>query len=798
MTQNAEALLAPPRQVRQRRLGHIAVQVHPARAPCAVARDLANFIQGQPAVDTVEHDPSCGVLVVHYDERRGAARLLRGALLDRLVVSGPPPEPQRPLPLEVNVAHEVPGRLRLRLGRTPRETVGQLADFIRTVDGVLEVAASSPGQSVLVRFDPRVTDKGRILECIASAPPATWGGTKPAHSSPRIGWTKAAFSLAVLASAVSGVLPVPWIVGAVAVTAVPPFRRALRSLGERRVNVDVIDATAITVCLARAEPITASVITSLLAIGDLILDHTHARAHGAIAGLIRLDDGVAYLLDSADASHQPKRVRPADLRPDDCIVVYPGGRVPADGVIVNGGLSVDEKALTGESVPQERLVGDRVLAASVVLHGQAVVRVERAATQTVAARILQILASAGSKPMTLQRNAERSADQLVLPTFGIAGAAWALTGVIDRLTSVLITDFGTGVRVAVPSAALAAMTLAAREGVLVKGASFLERLSEVDTIVFDKTGTLTEGVPEVTDVVRIGGPSEIEIAAFAAAAEGNQSHPIAHAIRRHAARVEAPSWEAELGSETYRIGLGLEARVQGHRVCVGNGRMMIRLGIDPTRGEGIQQTFARKGASSLMVAVDGELSAVIAYADAARQESREVVAKLRAGGRRQVLLLSGDGRAPVEAIARQIGIDRAIGEVLPEQKAEVIRALKAEGRKVAMVGDGINDAPALALADIGISLHGASDVATETADVVLLEGGLKRLPVAFQLADNAMARVKQVLAIVLVPNAAAIAAGALGFISPVIAAVVNNGSTIAAAVHAIAPLLRRGGPRRPP
>jgi P-type Cu2+ transporter len=407
---------------------------------------------------------------------------------------------------------------------------------------------------------------------------------------------------------------------------------------------------------------------------------------------------------------------------------------------------------------------------------------------------VQILEGAGAKPMTLQRNAERYADRLVLPTFVTAGAAWAMSGVVDRLTSVLITDFGTGVRVAVPTAALGAMTLAAREGVLVKGATFLERLSEADTIVFDKTGTLTLGVPEVTAVVRLGRWSEGEIAALAAAAESNQAHPIADAIRRHARDIDAPAWEAELGSEKYRIGLGLEARVGGRRVSVGNARMMRESGIEPGLAAGVQHELAGRGASNVLVAIDGEIAGVIGYADAPRPESGEVVAALKAGGRRRVLLLSGDAREPVEAIARHVGIDEAIAEVLPEAKADVVRRLRAEGRKVAMVGDGINDAPALAVADVGISLHGGTDVALETADVVLLEGGLARLPAVFRVADEAMARVKQVLGVVLVPNAVAIAAGALGFINPITAAVINNGSTVVAAAHAIAPLLRRARP----
>ncbi len=765
------------------------MSVHaPGEAPPDL-REVAEFIRRHDGVSEVLHDAPSGEIVVRYDERRGTARFFRGALLDRVSATRPvkTPEPQR---LQITIAHELPGRVRLRVAGAPPEAIERLAAFIATLQGVERARASPAAGSVLVLFDPHVTDTAAVLAQIADAPPTTWPAATPPDKPPYVEWVKAGFSTAVMAGAITGLVPAPLMLGAVAITAIPPFRRALTNLAQGRVNVDVMDATAITVCVVRAEPITASVITALLAVGDLILDRTHARTRRAISRLMQLDDGEAFLLGEHDST--PKRVHPRDLRPGHRIVVYPGSRVPADGVVVDGSLAVDEKALTGESVPRERFTGDHVLAASVAVHGQAVVEVERAGGDTVAARILQILEGAGSKPMTLQRNAERYADRLVLPTFGAAGAAWALSGIVDRLTSVLITDFGTGVRVAVPTAALTAMTLAAREGVLVKGATFLERLSEADTIVFDKTGTLTLGVPEVTTIVRTSRRfSELEVAAFAAAAESNQSHPIADAIRRHAERVEAPRWEAELSSERYRIGLGLEATVNSRPVCVGNARMMREAGIDPTSGELAQAGLASRGESSVMLAVDGELVAVIGYADAPRPESRDVVARLKAGGRRRVLLLSGDSRAPVEAIARHVGIDEAIGDVLPENKADVVRRLKAEGRKVAMVGDGINDAPALAVADIGISLHGGTEVALETADVVLLEGGLARLPAVFAVADEAMARVKQVLGVVLVPNALAIAAGALGLINPVMAAVINNGSTIAAAGHAAAPLLRR-------
>lgn len=751
---------------------------------------LARWVGAQEGVHAVFYDRPSGTLVVRYDERRAPVRFLRGALADRLAVRQPQPV-AAPKRIEISVVHEVPGRVRVALGGAPPEAASRLASFLATLPGVDSARASPATGSVLVLFAAAVTSSRVLLQEIARTPPAHWPAGKPAQKPAWIEWAKAGGSLVVMSAAIAAIVPPPLMLAAVAATALPPFRRAVRSLAAGHVNVDVMDAVAITVCLARAEPITGSIITSLLAIGDLILDRTHARARTAISHLMKLDDGEAYTLD---ANGVPKRVHPRELKPGMRVVVYPGGRVPVDGRIVDGSLSVDEKALTGESLPRDKVVGDHVMAASVVIVGQAVVEVERAGGDTVAARIVSILEGAGAKPMTMQKNAEKYADKLVLPTFATAGAAWALSGAIDRLTAVLITDFGTGLRVAVPTAALTAMALAAREGVLVKGATFLERLAEADTIVFDKTGTLTLGVPHVTQVVVVGALSSAEMVALAAGAEGNQTHPIADAIRRHATEIGAPTYDPPL-EESYRIGLGLEARVGGRRVCVGNARMMRELGIDPESAESPRERLASEGTSSVLVAVDGELVGLIGYADAPRPESAAVVLALRAKGRRRILLLSGDARGPVEAIARTVGIDEAVAEVLPEHKAEIVRRLKSEGRRVAMVGDGVNDAPALAVADVGISLHGGTDVALETADVVLLEGGLDRLPGVFKLADEAMARVKEVLGVVLVPNALAIVAGALGFINPIAAATINNGSTIVAAAHAVAPLFRT--PRRP-
>ncbi len=751
-------------------------------------RGLVRWASSFEGVESVRHDAEHDTLVIRYDERRTAGELLRGALLDRMFAAKPKPVASA---MRVSVVHSLPDRLRLRVHGGSERVVEQLAAWIEGLDGVERARAQPAIRSIVVFFDAAAISEAQIVVRAEAVPQVDLPAPPPTPPSPQLEWLKTGFSTAALIAAISGVVPPPVVFGAIAIAAVPPFRRAIASLAQREINVDVMDATAIAVCFAIGEPITAGIITALLALGDLILERTQARAHRAISELMHLDDGVAFVTDGTTV----RRVHPRELAPGMHIVVYPGARVPADGVIVDGSLALDEKALTGESLPRDRGVGDRVMAASVALHGQATVAIERAGGDTVAGRIVRILEGAGQKPMTLQRNAQRIADRLVPPTFATAGIAWALSGMVTRATSVLITDFGTGVRVAVPTAALTAMTVAARQGVLVKGATFLERLAEADTIVFDKTGTLTLGVPEVKAVVPCRSAVDDGRARRLRRRRRRATSTWASDRRRDPPPRRRPAARRRGGrkpnSETYRIGLGLVARVANHDIHLGNTRFLREAGIAAGAAEGVRDELASRGISSVVLAIDHELAAVIGYADEPRPESARVVAQLKAGGRRRVMLLSGDARGPVAAIAAQLGIDEAVAEVLPADKADVVRKLKASGRKVAMVGDGINDAPALAVADIGISLDGGTEVALETADVVLLEGGLERLPAVFDVADSAMRRVKEVLGIVLVPNAIAIAAGALGLINPITAAIVNNGSTIAAAAHAVWPLVRK-------
>ena len=355
----------------------------------------------------------------------------------------------------------------------------------------------------------------------------------------------------------------------------------------------------------------------------------------------------------------------------------------------------------------------------------------------------------------------------------------------------LITDFGTGFRIAVPTTALTAMALAAREGVLVKGAQYLERLSKTDVIIFDKTGTLTSGVPEVVEVVTKRGTTESTLVRWCASAEARHEHPVARALKSYANEHGIQLVEPEPGSEEYAVGLGLSARVEGRRVRVGRAIWMEsqQLKISAAFKRRLAG-FEKNSRSSLCVAVDDEVIGLVCYSDGTRRESEAIVRRMQSDGRRRIVLLSGDSPEVVKNLASSVGIDEAVGGLLPHEKAEYVKSLQEAGSVVAMVGDGINDAPALAAADVGISMTGSTDVALEAADVVLLSGGLARLEKAFQISDWTMTSVRQNLAIIVAPNAIAIALGAFGLIGPPLAAIINNGATILAALVGTLPLLR--------
>jgi manganese/zinc-transporting P-type ATPase C len=393
----------------------------------------------------------------------------------------------------------------------------------------------------------------------------------------------------------------------------------------------------------------------------------------------------------------------------------------------------------------------------VVREGKLYLRAAKVGKETLGAKIVELVRNASIRETRMQNYAEQFADRIVPWSFIGATGAFLTMGNVNLAASLLIVDYGTGIRVAAPTTVLSATAKGARHGILIKGRRYLEQLAQVDAIVFDKTGTLTRGRPEIIDVIAYSanGLGTDRILALAAAAQQRLTHPVAEAIV-HTATARGLSIPERDGSE-YLIGMGVEVPVAGSLIHVGSQRFMSLKGISLGRAAENLRRIDDAAAAPIFVAIDGELRGVLVLADPLRPEAPAVVKALRARGRKEIVMLTGDHGTVAKTVAEALGIERYIAEALPDHKAELVRALQAEGRTVAVVGDGINDSPALAQADVGIAVRGGAEVAQETAHVTLLEGNLWKIPQAIDISRESIHLIQQNWQLTFYPNTAAIA-----------------------------------------
>jgi heavy metal translocating P-type ATPase len=753
-----------------------------ARKGSAEATALEAWLLERIDVTRFEQRIGTGAFYVDYDDGTALPGRFIRSLRDKVHLLNL----SEPEPFDIEAVHSLRGRVRLRMTGIGERQIATLAMLTAGLPGVKRTGHLPGGRTMLVVYDPEALNEKLILNAVWKSDPADWA--REWHEPAPMRWGGAISGTWVLLMCLTRALPFPWLAFGVVTNTLRPLGRSIAALRKGEISIDLLDVAATFAALATGRPTTAAFVIWMVGVGDLLLDISANKARSALSMLMqRKEQDTPRMLPDGSVETVPVGA----LCVGDHFIVHTGHGIVADGRVVSGLAEVDEKSLTGESHLLSKKRGDRVLASTVVVEGSLVVEVESSGKNTEAAKIERILNTVGSKPLTLQRDALDFASKLVPPTFGVAWLAAALSGDMTRAVCVLITDFGTGIRIAVPTTALTAMSLAAREGVLVKGAQYFERLSKVDVIIFDKTGTLTSGTPEVVEVIATRGMKEATLIKLCASAEAQYDHPVAKALKTYARQHGIGLVAPEPRSEEYAVGLGLSARVRGRRVRVGRATWMASQKLKVGRSlEKHLARFKRERVSSLCVAVDDEVVGLVAYSDGTRPEAAAIVEELRANGRRKVVLLSGDSPEVVKNVARAVGIDEALGGLLPEEKADFVRRMRAGGCVVAMVGDGINDAPALALADVGISMAGSSDVAIETADVVLLDSGLSRLEKAFRISDRAMSSVRQNLGVIVVPNAIAIALGAFGLINPAIAAVVNNGATFLAVAVGTIPLLR--------
>ena len=554
---------------------------------------------------------------------------------------------------------------------------------------------------------------------------------------------------------------------------------------EKRLNVDFLDTLAISASLIQGNLVAGSLITWLIKLGDWIRDLTASGSKRAISDLLEYRNKTAWVLRDGNIVS----VESDHLRVGDHVVVFPGEMIPVDGEIIEGRALIDQKTITGEGLPVSRTIGEAAFAATVIREGQITLRAVSVGNQTTAGQIVKLIDSAPVGDTRMQNHAEKLADKLVMPTLGLATATTVLTGDFNRFLSLVIVDYGTGIRVAAPTAVLSSMTRAARSGIIIKSGRHMERLAEVDTIIFDKTGTLTSGLPEVSQVITYDENfSEITLIGMAAAAESKLQHPVAEAIRRKARRLGCNI--TMCNEPKYSVGMGVEAEVDGYEIHIGNERFMRHANININKSSIQRSNLENSGYSCLYLAVDGNLAALIPYADQIRPESQSIIRRLNNLGIKNTIMLTGDTSTVARAVSEKLSISRYIADMLPADKADVVKDLQSRGHVVAMVGDGINDSPALSYADVGIAMKHGAEVTHESADVVLMEDSLEKLLEAVDIARGSIDLIKQNYAIVIGMNTVALALSLPGgLVSPSVTALISNGSAILASVNAIRPLI---------
>ena len=690
------------------------------------------------------------------------------------------------------------------------EEKGLIAD---TITSVLGMAGISPGGEGVRQ--PRRTD-GPARRSVSMSPKAVWRSLKqvkdlvidekrnsqfeemsgPEEGSARSHLVKveqavdrhlkiAACSVLVSTAGVALFAPLKIVsAGMILYAAFPVFKGAwIDVVQNRRVSIKLLDSVSFIGLIAGGYFVICSLTATIFHSSMKLMLKTEDRSRRMIADMFGQQPRSVLVLVGGEEVEIPFE----QLRAGDVLVAHAGQMIAVDGLVTAGTASVDQHILTGEAQPAEKAAGDRVFAATMLLAGRIEVQVEKTGAETAAAQIRDILANSTDFRSAIQARWVKVADRTVIPTLGLAGAALALLGPASAL-GVINSNYVAVMKVASPLGMLNFLQRASQAGILIKDGRALEAACRVDTVVFDKTGTLTQAHPHVGEIHVFGDTDPDDLLTSAAAVEANQSHPIAQAILR--AAVSRGLTFPALEDARYEIGFGIEARVSGRLVRVGSARYLSMLGI-AVPGEFLSRApgIHAGGASIVYVAYEDRAAGAIELQPTLRPEARGLIAELRELGL-AIYIISGDQTAPTEALATDLGVDHFFAEVLPQDKSRLVEQLQREGRRVCFVGDGINDAIALKNADVSVSLRGASSLATNTAQIVLMDESLRQLGQLFQVARDYESNLKTLLRTTFLPGIASLAGVFLLGTGTGTALILFNMSMVAALVNAVWPALR--------
>jgi Cd2+/Zn2+-exporting ATPase/Cu+-exporting ATPase len=548
----------------------------------------------------------------------------------------------------------------------------------------------------------------------------------------------------------------------------PIFTEAWENLRERRMTMELSMTIALVAALVIGEFFTALVITLFVLVAEVLEGLTVGRGRRAIRDLLDCLPATAVVR----RDNGPVRVALGEIAPGDIVLIAPGERIATDGVVVSGHSHVDQSSITGESMPAEKSPGGDVYAGTINQSGVLEIRAQRVGRDTSFGKIIEAVERAERSRAPVQKTADRYAGYLVYFALGCAALTFVVTRDARSTISVIIVAGACGIAAGTPLAVLGAIGRAARAGAIIKGGRYLEVLWRVDTVAFDKTGTLTTGTPDVREIRPAPGITSAAVLEAAAIAERRSEHPFASAIVRRAEGLDVSAAEPE--TFAYSPGRGIAVRAGNEEILVGNPAFVVERGLTLTASSSVGVAAA----SEIWVARGGVLLGAILIADVVRQEAPAAVDALHSMGL-GIVLVTGDASPVAVSIGREVHIDDVRAELLPEQKVEAVRQLAASGRTVAMVGDGVNDAPALVQAAVGIAMGSGTDVARESADVVLLGNDLSRLVETLKIARRAHGIIQFNFAGTLVVDAIGVGLAAAGLLNPLLAAFIHVTSELA-------------------
>ncbi len=681
-----------------------------------------------------------------------------------------------------SLAHEVPGRLRLRVPALaqPETDAGFLESWLEAVCGVVSVRANRATRSVVVEYSGDRSVREAVLRRLEQFSP------EPLPGLPEDSGLEAAIAPIVTSAASLAMLPL-----------LPPAAQKLLTLAvvgstlakgadtllDSGIKVEVLDALAVGLAAARGEVYTATVTGFLLALGEYLERRTEHQSDRLLRKLLRPEPAMAWVERDGELVQVPGD----EVLEGELVSVGVGETVPVDGRVVDGAALVNQAAITGEDVPVRREPPKRVVSGSVVVEGRVRVEATRVGEDTTTARVARFIQESLGKRSNTQRLADQLADKRVYLTLGTGGLVYALTRDLTRLESVFLVDYSCALKLGTPVAFKSGMYRAASHGVLMRGGAAIEHLAEVDTVVFDKTGTLTYGELVVTDVTVLApnGCTEQDLLALVASVEEHASHPVAKAVVD--AAKERDLQHITHGEVDYLVAHGISADVREGRIVIGSRHYLEEhLGLSFAAHESVIDCYQDEGKTLLYIGDERGPVGLIALRDRLRVDAATTLVRLRELGVKRLVMITGDRRQKAEALGAELGLEKVYAEMRPEEKAGVIERLQRERGKVAFVGDGVNDGPALAAAEVGIAMPHGADIARATADIVLMDDRLSAVADARDIALRTMRLIRTNFNLAIGINTGIFSGAALGWLSPVASAVLHNGTTIGILLSALA------------